>query len=62
MSKEAIGQNGAVIGSSEYWQRTNQSTFLGNAVSNISESDYKSMLREVGHRASSALDEIYDDL
>lgn len=62
MSKEAIGQNGAVIGSSEYWQRTNQSTFLGNAVSSISESDYKSMLREVGHRASSALDEIYDDL
>ena len=62
MSKEATGQNGAIIGSSEYWQRVIQSTFLGNAVSNTSEPDYKAMLREVGYRASSAIDDIYGDL
>ncbi len=29
MSKEAIGENGAVLGSGDYWSRVNRSTFFG---------------------------------
>ena len=28
MSREAIGENGAVLGSNEYWNRVNHATFL----------------------------------
>ena len=28
MSREAIGDNGAVLGSNEYWNRVNHATFL----------------------------------
>lgn len=32
MSKEATGQMGAIIGSSEYWSKINRSTLLGSLV------------------------------
>lgn len=28
MSKEATGENGAVLGSGDYWNRVNRATFL----------------------------------
>ena len=32
MSKEAVGQNGAVLGSPDYWDRLNRSTYIGTAM------------------------------
>ena len=62
MSKEATGENGAILGSSEYWDRVNRTTFFGRLMRNASETNYQETLREVGHRAGSAVEEIYDDL
>ena len=62
MSKEATGENGAILGSSEYWDRVNHATFFGRLMRNASDTNYQETLREVGHRASSAVEEIYDDL
>ena len=30
MSKEETGENGAVLGSSDYWNRVNRATFFGS--------------------------------
>ena len=30
MSKEATGENGAVLWSSDYWNRVNRATFFGS--------------------------------
>ena len=62
MSKEAVGQNGAVLGSWAYWERLNQSTFLGGLMSHTSGTDYYSVLQQIGGRASAAIDEIFGDL
>ena len=62
MSKEATGENGAILGSSEYWDRVNCATFFGRLMRNASETNYQETLREVGRRAGSAVEEIYDDL
>ena len=62
MSKEATGENGAILGSSEYWDRVNCTTFFGRLMRNASETNYQETLREVGRRAGSAVEEIYDDL
>ena len=62
MSKEATGENGAILGSSEYWDRVNRTTFFGRLMRNASDTNYQETLREVGHRAGSAVEEIYDDL
>ena len=62
MSKEATGENGAILGSREYWNRVNRATFFGALMRNSSETDYQGTLREIGGRAGSAIDEIYDDL
>lgn len=62
MSKEAVGQNGAVLGSWAYWDRLNQSTFLGGLMSHTSGTDYYSVLQQIGGRASAAIDEIFGDL
>ena len=62
MSREAIGENGAVLGSNEYWNRVNHATFLGGLMQRPSETNYHETLREVGGRAGAAVDEIYDDL
>ena len=62
MSKEATGENGAILGSSEYWDRVNRATFFGRLMRNASDTNYQETLREVGHRAGSAVEEIYDDL
>ena len=62
MSQEAIGENGAVLGSSEYWNRVNRTTFLGGLMGRPSETDYHETLREIGSRAGDMVEEIYDDL
>ena len=62
MSKEATGENGAVLGSSDYWNRVNRATFFGTLMQRPSETNYHETLREVGNRAGAAVEEIYDDL
>ena len=62
MSKEATGENGAVLGSSEYWNRVNRATFFGRLMQRPSETNYHETLRKVGNRAGTAVEEIYDDL
>ena len=62
MSKEATGENGAVLDSNEYWNRVNRATFFGRLMRNASNTNYQEILREVGGRAGSAVGEIYDDL
>lgn len=62
MSREAIGENGAVLGSGEYWSRINCSTFLGGLMQRATEADYQETLRRVGNRAGAAVEEVYDDL
>lgn len=62
MSNEATGENGAVLGNSEYWSRVNRATFFGRLMQRPSETNYHETLREVGNRAGAAVEEIYDDL
>lgn len=62
MSKEATGENGAILGSSAYWSNINSATFLGKLMQRPSETNYHAILSEVGNRASAAVDEIYNDL
>lgn len=62
MSKEAIGENGSVLGSSAYWNSINSATFFGKLMQRPSETNYHATLSEVGGRASAAVDEIYNDL
>lgn len=37
MSKEATGENGAVLGSGEYWNRVNRAAFFGTLMQRPSE-------------------------
>lgn len=62
MSKEAIGENGAGLGSGDYWSRVNRSTFFGGLMRRTSETNYSETLREIGSRAGDMVEEIYDDL
>ena len=62
MSKEAVGQNGAVLGSSDYWDRLNRSSYIGTAMQRTSEPEYFEAIKRIGQRAASAIDVIYDDL
>ncbi|WP_312634639.1 hypothetical protein [Oscillibacter sp.] len=62
MSREAIGENGAVLGSGEYWSRVNRSTFFGGLMRRASEASYQETLRETGSRASDMVEEIHEDL
>ena len=59
MSKEATGENGAVLGSGEFW---NRAAFFGTLMQRPSETNYHETLREMGNRAGAAVEEIYDDL
>lgn len=60
MSKEAVGQMNTKIGSSEYWSRVNHNTMLGGLMG--AKTSYQATLRELGGRASAAIEEIYGDL
>jgi len=60
MSKEAVGQMNAKIGSSEYWSRVNHNTMLGGLMG--AKTNYQATLRELGQRASGVIEEIYGDL
>lgn len=62
MSREAIGENGAVLGNGEYWSRVNRSTFFGGLMRRASEVSYQETLRETGSRASDMVEEIHEDL
>ena len=62
MSKEATGENGAILGGSEYWDFVNRGTFFGRLMRDASDTNYQETLREGGHRANLALEEIFDDL
>jgi len=62
VSKEGIGENGAVLGSGDYWSRVNRSTFFGGLMRRTSETNYSETLRETGSRAGDMVNEIYDDL
>jgi len=62
MSREAIGQNGAILGSSDYWDRLNRSTYIGTTMQNTSEPAYSTVLKNVGQRAASMIDAIHGDL
>jgi hypothetical protein len=62
VSKEGIGENGAVLGSGDYWSRVNRSTFLGGLMRRTSETNYQETLRETGGRAGDMVEKIYDDL
>ncbi len=62
MSKEAVGQNGAVLGSADYWERLNRSTYIGTAMQRTSETEYFEAVKLIGQRAASAIDSICSDL
>lgn len=62
MSMEAVGQNGAVLGSDMYWNQLNSSTILGGLMPWASGTEYYRTLQEAATRASTAIEEIYDDL
>lgn len=62
MSKEAVGQNGAVLGSADYWDRLNRSTYIGTVMQRTSETEYFEAIKQIGQRAASAIDSIYADL
>lgn len=62
MSKEAVGQNGAVLGSPDYWDRLNRSTYIGTAMQRTSETEYFDAVKQIVQRAASAIDSIYSDL
>ena len=49
MSKEATGENGAVLGSSDYWNRVNRATFFGTLMQRPSETNYHETLRETNY-------------
>ena len=52
MSKEAIGENGSILGSNEYWSRVNRDTFWGKLMRQSAETNYYETLREIGSRAN----------
>ena len=60
MSKEAVGQMNTKIGSGEYWSKVNHNTILGGLMG--AKTNYQATLRELGQRASGAIEEIYGDL
>ena len=62
MSKEATGSNGALLGSPDYWDRLNRSTFFGDIMSSSSGTDYYRTLEKAGEKAQGAIEEIYQDL
>lgn len=62
MSIEAIGQNGAVLGSDMYWNQLNSNTILGGLMQWAFGTEYYRTLQETANRASTAIEEIYDDL
>ena len=62
MSIEAVGQNGAVLGSDMYWNQLNSSTILGGLMQWASGTEYYRTLQETAARASAAIEEIYDDV
>ena len=62
MSGEAIGQNGAILGSPEYWTRINQATSLGPMMVDSSGPNYVVSIKNIGQRAESAINAIYEDL
>mgnify|MGYP000933206531 CR=1 FL=1 len=59
MSKEATGENGAVLGSGEYWNRVNRAAFFGTLMQRPSETNYHETLREMVYLSCAAVQQIY---
>jgi len=62
MSKEALGQNGELLGSPAYWNKLNQGSILREIMHTNAPTDYYDALRSAGERASNAIGAIYQDL
>lgn len=60
MSKEASSWAGTILGSSDYWEKLNRDTLFSDVTTR--RPDYRMSLTRLGHRASDAIDAIYDDL
>ena len=60
MSKEATGQMGTIIGSDTYWSRVNHTTMFGGLMG--SKTSYQATLRQLGTKAATVIEEIYEDL
>ncbi len=60
MSKEAVGQMNAKIGSSEYWSKVSRNTILGGLMG--AKTNYRATLRELGQQARAVIEEICADL
>ena len=50
MSKEAVGQNGAILGSSDYWDRLNRSTYISTAMQKHQNPNTLRRLKESGKK------------
>ena len=62
MSREAMGENGAILGGSAYWKHLNESTILGSLMRDSSTLNYYDTLHATGERANNAVSEVYEDL
>ena len=60
MTKEATGQMGTIIGSDTYWSRVNHTTMFGGLMG--SKTSYQATLRQLGTKAATVIEEIYEDL
>jgi len=60
VSKEATGQMGAKIGSSEYWSVVNKNTLFGSLMG--ARTDYQATIGQLGTKAAAAIEEVYEDL
>ncbi|MBQ3557160.1 MAG: hypothetical protein IJA11_05135 [Oscillospiraceae bacterium] len=60
MSKEASSWSGTILGSSDYWEKLNHDTLFSDVTTR--RPDYRMALTRLGHRASNAIDAIYNDL
>ena len=54
MSKEATGQMGAKIGSSEYWSAINKNTLFGSLMD--SGTDYQATIGQLGTKAAAGIE------
>lgn len=50
------------MGSPDYWDRLNRSTYIGTAMQRTTDPEYFEAVKRIGQRASSAIDSIYADI
>lgn len=62
MSRELIGSNGEIVGSTRYFERLNGENFLGKQMRWGQSTDYYECIQEIVSRTQGAIQEIYEDL